>query len=248
MNPAPRKTLWVNLAAGHRLRCDGPALRIDSHQQPPSWMPWHRLELLVLEGDGELPTEVLVQAARHGVRVRMVWHGSAVCDVEPTEDITDSLDAQWDALLDRPRWRHSWRAFRLRQTLWAVARTLSRPVRLDDALRWTHPQALATALKMPASELEDALARINTSIKLDVRLLLRDAGWSAVRLQRPRPGPDVSGHVRRMLAFEAVRLWRQGLPQQPVHWYAARRHLLLARGRSSLDGVLRWLADQVGEG
>lgn len=247
MNPTARKTVWVNLASGHTLHCDGPALRVDSGSQRPSWIPWHRLELLMLEGQGQLPTDVLAQAARHGVRVRLVWGGQAVCDLEPAQDISDSLDAQWDALLDRPEWRRSWRAFRLRQTLWAIARTLGRPVRLEEALRQLHPAALAIPLRMPAHALEEPLARISLPIKLDARCILRDAGWSAARLRRPRPGPDVSGHLRRMMAFEVVRHWRQGLPAEPAHWYAARRQIIMARGRASLDGVLRWLADRVGE-
>lgn len=243
MSGEPRKAVWIDLGRGFQLRTDGPALRIDGPHSPPLWVPWHRLELLVLEGDGILPTALLAEAGRHGVRIRFNRGSGAVYDLEPAETIADSLDAQWDLLLELPGWRQSWQAWRLRQTLWAVARTLGQPVALGDALRHLHPLSLCPRLGLPRDATARALAALHGELRLDARHLLRDAGWSPARLRRPRPGPAVGRHLRRMLAFEMLRHWRRGLPVEPGRWYARERSALLQRGRASLDGVLRWLAD-----
>ncbi|MBB5015879.1 hypothetical protein [Rehaibacterium terrae] len=239
-----RKTLWIDLSRGYQLRCDGPALRVQAESGQSSWVPWHRLALLILEGRGEIGTDVLIMAARHGVRLRVMSAGQSVCDLEPAEPIVDPLDAQWDELLENPDWRRSWAAFRLRQTLWAVARAVGRPIRLDLALFLRQPGALAARIGLSPAAACDALRHLTASFKLDARCLLLDAGWSVARLRRPRPGPDLSGYLRRQFAYEALGLWRStGIPDVPSRWHARHRERFLARGRSSIDGALRWLAD-----
>lgn len=243
MSIPTRKTVWVDLSRGCTLHCDGPALRIESTTQAPCWVPWHRLDLLVLEGNGQLPTSLLAQAAYWGVRVRFHGTHGALYELDPVERIVDPLDVQWDALLEIPGWRRSWQAWRLRQTLWAASRALGRPVLLADALRRLRPETLAQPLGLSPAGLTQALLRLHPMMKLDVRGVLKDAGWSPTRLRRPRPGPDVASHVRRMLGFEAVAHWSRGIPAEPERWYVARRETFLARGRAAADGVLRWLAD-----
>lgn len=176
MSLPARQTVWIVLAPGRRLVCDGPALRIDTPGEPPRWVPWSRLAMLAFEGRGQLPTDVLLEAACRGVRVRLHGRGHAACELEPAESLVDSPDAQWDALLDRPGWRRSWRAFRLRQTLWAAARTIGRPLPLAVVLRLHRPAALAPWLGLPQAAVEHGLAALAAPFKLDARGLLRDAG------------------------------------------------------------------------
>lgn len=243
MNTSARKTVWIDLSGGCTLRCEGPALRIESANKASCWVPWQRLDMLILEGNGQVPTFLLAQAASWGVRVRFHGAHGAIYELDPVERVVDPLDAQWDALLEIPGWRRSWQAWRLRQTLWATARALGRPVLLADALHQLRPETLAQPLGLSPPRLSQALLHLHPMMKLDARGLLKDAGWSPTRLRRPRPGPDVASHVRRILGFEAVARWSRGIPVDPDRWYAAHREVFLARGRATVDGALRWLAD-----
>jgi hypothetical protein len=181
METPNRRVLHLHGRDGTRIQADGPALRIDQHQQAPVWMPLDRIAVLVIQGPVEVNSQTIAAVLNAGAAIRLLAaDGTALGDLDPHHrDGRDPGD-----------WRPLYERWLIKRNLLETAADIGSRLLKQELGRYLGPGS--TLLKALFPSLSDTRTLRQNATRWVHRAidLIEDAQGSASRSpQYPQPPP-----------------------------------------------------------
>ncbi len=244
--PEPRKLVHVRACEGLELSIDRGSLRINRSGRAPTHIPLSRMEVLHIDGNVTLSSNLLRAMCSAGVLVMLAaLNETPDTELAPLGHADSSLASELDQLISSRKWQSAYAAWRERYLGERRASTLVTNLHMTAGAAVGDNAALLNLVLHRVPARQQAWHEMRKSVHSDARQILRAGQWPDARIRNPTPGPDLLELVKEVMEIEMIAmLYRQIRPIEPGPWYASQRSHIRETGRAAMFAFWRWMADR----